>query len=51
MDHDRASSLAILAGGRVRVEVSGAANQEVLGIVDGRLDVREEDIVILGEGF
>ena len=51
VNHDGASSLAVPAGGGVRVEVSGASNKDVLGIVDGGLDVREEEVVIFGEGF
>jgi len=51
VDHDGASSLAVPAGGGVKVEVTGASNQEVLGIVDGGLDVGEEEVVILGEGL
>ena len=35
VDHDGASSLAVFAGGGVRVEVSGTSDEEVLGIVDG----------------
>ena len=50
VDHDGASSLAVPAGGGVKVEVSGASNKEVLGIVYGGLDVRKLEVVILGEG-
>jgi len=51
VDHDGASSLTLCAGGGVRVEVLGTANKEVLRIVDGGLDVREEEIVIIREGL
>ena len=51
VDHNGASSLALGAGGGVRVEVLGTANKEVLRIVDGGLDVREEEIVIIREGL
>jgi len=51
VDHDGVSSLAIHVGGGVRVEISDTSNKEVLGIVDGGLDVREEEIVIIREGL
>jgi len=50
VDHDGGSTLAVHGGGGVRVEVSGALDKEVLGIVDGGLNVREEEIVVIGEG-
>jgi len=51
VDHDGASSLAVPAGGGVRVEETGAPNMEVLGIVDGGMNVREEEVIVLGEGL
>jgi len=51
VDHDRASSLAISGGGGIWVEVSGTSKKEVLGIVDGGLDVSEEEIVVIREGI
>ena len=50
VNHDGASSLAVLAGGGIKVEVSGASDKEVLGIVYGGLNVREEEVVVIGEG-
>ena len=37
-------------GGGVKVEVSGASDKEVLGIVDGGLNMREEEVIVIGKG-
>jgi len=50
VNHDGGSSLALPAGGGIKVEVSGASGKEVLGIVYGGLNVREEEVVVIGEG-
>ena len=50
MNHDAASSLAVPAGGGIKVEVSGASDEEILGIVYGGLNVREEEVLVIGEG-
>ena len=47
MDHDGAGSLAIPARGGIKVVISGASNEEVLGIVYGGLNVREEKVVLI----
>ena len=51
MNHDGASSLAIHAGEGIKVEVPGASNKKVLGIVYGGFNVREEEVVIIREGI
>jgi len=50
VNHDGASSLAVSARGGIKVEVSGASYKEVLGIVYGGLNVREEEVVVIWEG-